>query len=192
MTDKQLVSNILSGSDKAITFFYRKFKPELLAFVQKKVDSSIAEELVQDIFLSAIDSLPGFKAKSSLKSWLISIARHEIADFYRKKKIKEIVFSRLPFLEKLFSEALSPQTAYEERELKFKIVRTLGKLNEGYRQILRLKYYEGFSVAEMAEKLGISYKSAESKLFRARLAFQKEFAGQDKTNHQNNAFNFSS
>jgi RNA polymerase sigma-70 factor (ECF subfamily) len=192
MTDKQLVKGILSGSDQAVSFFYRKFKPGLLAFVQKKVEPELAEELVQDIFLSAIDSIESFKARSSLKSWLLGIARHEIADFYRKKKIKEIVFSKFPFLKKLMTEALSPQTALEEKELKFKILRTFSRLSEGYSQILRLKYYEGFSVGEMAEKLGISYKTAESRLFRARIAFQKEFAGQDQKNHQNRTFNFSS
>ena len=184
MTDRQLIEGILAGDSRVEELFYKRFRPRLLAFIQKKVRSGPAEELLQETFISGLQSLPGFKGQSSLSSWLVAIARHEIADFYRKKKIKEVVFSRLPFLKKLVSQALSPQVAYEEKELKQKIGRTFGKLSEGYTQILRLKYCDGYSVAQLAQKLKITYKSAESRLFRARLAFQKEFEYQSKKSYQ--------
>ena len=192
MQDKQLVEKILAGDDRAISLFYRRYRKKLLVFIERKVRQGPAEEITQDVFVSALESLPIYKGKSSLYSWLLGIARHEIADFYRKKKIKEIVFSRLPFLEKLVSKALSPEIAYEEKELKEKIKRSFVGVSEGYRQILRLKYCEGYSVADLAKKLGVTYKSAESKLFRARLAFQQEFEHQGKNGYQAGDFNSSS
>lgn len=192
MDEKLLVKRMLNGDEQAINLFYRGFRPKILSHVQRKVPFGRAEELTQEIFIGAFQSLPRYKAKASLSSWLLAIARHEIADYYRKKKIKEIVFSRLPFLKKLVTEALSPDVAYEEKELKLKIKRTFSRLSEGYCQILRLKYCEGFSVAQVADKFGISYKSAESKIFRARLAFQREFEQQSQKGHQTRNPNYSS
>ena len=192
MQDKQLVEKILAGDDKAIGLFCRQYRKKLLIFIERKVRQGPAEEITQDVFVSALESLPVYKGKGSLYSWLLGIARHEIADYYRKKKIKEIVFSRLPFLEKLVSKVLSPEIAYEEKELKQKIKRSFAGVSEGYRQILRLKYCEGYSVADIAKKLEISFKSAESRIFRARLAFQKEFAGENQENNKAGNFNISS
>lgn len=175
MQDRHLVKQILTGDQKAIAQFYRHYKPKLLALIQRKVDPQVAEEILQDTFLSALDSLPLYKGQASLYSWLASIARHEVADYYRKKKIKTIVFSRIPLLGKLVSQALSPEMALEKKELKAKIRKTFVALSEGYRQILRLKYIDGLSVGRIAQKLEISYKACESRLFRARMAFREEF-----------------
>lgn len=47
-------------------------------------DTSIAEDLVQETFLSAVKSLERFESKSELKTWLIGILKHKIMDYYRK------------------------------------------------------------------------------------------------------------
>ena len=178
-------------NDQKFNFFYRQFRSRLLSLIEKKVPPGVAEEILQDTFLSAYMSWPAFSGRSSFFSWLAGIARHEIADYYRRQKIKEIVFSRLPFLKKIVSRALSPETVYEEKELKEKVKRTFARLSEGYCQILRLRYIDGLTVTELAKKLGISYKATESKLFRARLAFQRIF-GQSRTIYQNWHFTGSS
>jgi RNA polymerase sigma factor (sigma-70 family) len=49
----------------------------------------------------------------------------------------------------------------------------LNSLSEGYRQVLRLKYIEGLSVAQIATRLDLSLKAVESRLSRARLAFRE-------------------
>jgi len=184
MTDQELVRKILKGDQQAVNQFYRQYREKLLALISQKVDGQVAEEIGQDTFLSALDSLPLFAGRSSLYTWLVGIARHEIADYYRRKKLKEVVFSRIPFLKKIVSQALSPEMALEEKELKEKIKKSFGSLSEGYRQILRLRYVDGYHVSDLAKRLGVSYKSAESKLFRARVAFQKVFA-ESKGNYQN-------
>ncbi len=138
-----------------------------------------AEEIVQDTLMSAMDSLPTFKGKSSKFTWLCGIARHEIGDFYRRKKIKQIVFSKFPFLEKLVSEALGPELAYQELETKTRILKTFKNISEGYTRVLRLKYIEGLSMKQIAHKLNLTVKAVESRLTRARLAFQLEYAKKD-------------
>ncbi|MBU0619169.1 RNA polymerase sigma factor [Patescibacteria group bacterium] len=178
--EQHLVKRILSGDEQAINEFYQQFKSRLRYFIAKKADPAVTEEILQETFISALKSLPSYKAKSKLFSWLCSIAWHETCDYYRKKKIKSIVFSRLPFLEGLVSRALSPELAMEEKELKQKITLTLRGLSEGYSQILRLKYHEGLSMVQIAAKLKITVKAVESRLSRARKAFKYEFKKPEK------------
>lgn len=157
-----------------------ELRQKLLKFISQKVaDRADAEDIVQETLIAVYDSLPLFKARSSFLTWALGIAKHEIADFYRKKKIKQVVFSRLPFLKELVSEALGPELALQELESKKKIVRTLKNLSEGYSRILRLKYVEELSMRQIAKELNLTVKAVESKLTRARLAFQKVYAGQE-------------
>jgi len=162
---------------KAVEVLYQKYSKRLLGFILTKIDDpKDAQEILQDTFLSALDSLPLFSGKSSFFTWLWGIAKHEIADFYRKKKIKTLLFSRLPILENLATQALGPEEELLEAEIKKQIKVVFRKLSEGYQKILRLKYIEGQRLIEIAQKLGISYKAAESRLNRARMAFRKIWA----------------
>lgn len=175
--EADFISQVIDDDEMAVAKLYCLYMPRLRRFFANRLNSAKdAEEVAHDTFLSVLDSLPNFSGQSSLLTWIMAIAKHELVDFYRKKKIKEILFSRFPFLKNLSAQALGPQLAMEEKQLKQRILKTFQKLSEGYGQILRLKYVEGLSVSEIAKNLQISFKSAESKLFRARLAFQKTFA----------------
>jgi len=170
------INNIIAGKTKAVLGLYRILNSYLENWFQYKVsDEKDREELVADTILSVIDSLPNFKKESGFGTWVLSIAHHELVDYYRRRKIKSILFSAFPFLENLADMALGPQLALEEKEAKMKIYHTFKKLSEGNAAILRLKYLEGLSVSDIAQKMGISYKAAESKLTRARLAFAKTY-----------------
>lgn len=155
---------------------YQKYQERLLNFILQKVERrEDAEEILQETMISAFDSLPLFQGKSSLYTFLGAIAKHEIADFYRRKKIKTFLFSRVPGLENIVSQALSPEMALEEKEIKDKVGRVLLSLSEGYSQILRLKYVDGLSYREISRKLKKTVKAVESKLARARQAFSQAY-----------------
>lgn len=182
LKEKKLINQILAGDRKAVEKLYKKYSSRLLNFILLKVhDHQKAEEIVHDTFISALDSLPLFSGKSSLFTWLGAIAKHEVADFYRKQKLKTILFSRLPILEELAGQALGPEEKLMEKEIKGKMKAVFQKLSEGYGQVLRLKYIEGYSVGQIADQLGTSFKAVESRLFRARIAFQKEYAKENRS-----------
>lgn len=168
--------------EKKFKKIYQKYQSRLLNFILQKVESRAdAEEILQEAMVSAIDSLPLFRGDSSLYTFLCSIAKHEIVDFYRKKKIKTFLFSHFPKLENLASQALSPERTLEEREIKMEVVRVLRSLSEGYSKILRLKYIDGLSYKEIAQKLKKSVKAVESKLARAREAFAQIWKSRNYT-----------
>ena len=147
--------------------------PRLKKYIFFKVsEPKDAEEIFQETLIAAHESLAFFEGKSSFFTWLCGIANHEISDYYRRKKIKTLLFSNFPFLENIVSEALTPDESLEKKELGKEVKKVLSEITEGYSQILRLKYYQGLSMAEIAGSLKTTAKAVESRLSRAREAFR--------------------
>jgi len=175
--DKTIVKRILDNREPALREYYRTYYRPLSGFIRKRVDNEKdVEEIVQDTFIASLDALRDFSFRSALFTFLCGIAVHKVIDYYRRKKIRNIVFSRLPGVEDLLSTVLGPEDSLNEQILREKIKKTFSRLTPTYRLILELKYVQGYSVEEIARKLSISFKSAESQLFRARKAFAVEFA----------------
>ncbi|MBU3935385.1 RNA polymerase sigma factor [Patescibacteria group bacterium] len=161
--------------------FYNKYHRRIRSFVAKKIDDEgVAEELTNDIMLAGINSRPNFSGKSSEFSWLCGIAKHKIIDYYRKKKLKTILFSVSPVFEEIADQALNPERDSLKNELKEEIKKTFKAVGEGYGKILRLKYVEGLAVGQIAKKLKMSVKATESRLFRARKGFSKKWKYEKK------------
>ena len=166
----QLAEKISGGDKKAFRNFYNQRNKKLTTFVLGKVRSrKDAEEIVQDTYLSFLDNLPLFRGKSKLSTFLFSIARHEVLDYWRKRYAKKAILT-VPFVDQVYTEKL-----YSSALLNNEIERVYKKLTKEHVIILRLKYEEGFSVFQIAKRLMISVKAAESRLFRARKAFQEAY-----------------
>lgn len=171
LSDKELVEQLLSGNKTVLKRFYLEYSPRLARFVRLKVSNKQdAEEIVQDTFVSLLEALPAFGYRSSLWTFMISIAKHEVLDYYRKKYAKKAI-KYVPFVDHFYSEPL--YSASETREV---FEQALHKLKEEERNLLLWKYEEKLSVEEIAEKLGVKIKAAESRLFRARQAFKVAYA----------------
>lgn len=176
MTDTELISRILARDRRAMHTFYVTYAPRLRGYIRGKIaNSEDVEEILQDSLFAFLEAVRDFAGRASLKTFLFSITSHKIIDFYRKKKLKQVVFSRLPQLEELISPVLNPEQEFDVAQFREKVSRTLARLLPRYRQILTLKYLDNVSVSDIARKLAISFKSAESRLFRARKAFVELF-----------------
>ncbi|KKS97887.1 MAG: RNA polymerase, sigma-24 subunit, ECF subfamily, RNA polymerase sigma-70 factor, ECF subfamily [Candidatus Gottesmanbacteria bacterium GW2011_GWA2_43_14] len=176
-TERKIVYQILRGDEAALTSFYKKYHPSLYTYISKKINTKEdIEEILQDSLLATIEALRDFSFKCSLFTFVCSIANHKIIDFYRRKKIQKIVFSKFEGFEPLLSTIFGPEEILDEEILKQRIKQTFRKLTPTYQVILKLKYVYGYSVEEIAEKLSITFKSAESQLFRARKAFASYYA----------------
>lgn len=182
--EKKFVADLLKGKKRAEKEFYQQYQERLKNFILGKVaDPRDAEEILQDSFISFFVSLPNFNFNSSLYSYLCAITKHEVVDFYRKKKIKMVLFSRFPFLETLAAKALTPEEEVLKQELKTEIKKTLKSIGRRYGKLLRLKYLLGFSVKEIAQKTASSPKSVESALTRARKSFANEYRRKKEVRH---------
>jgi RNA polymerase sigma-70 factor, ECF subfamily len=172
INEKEIIEGILKGDEKSLRIFYRHYKRSLLTYIGARIaDPHDVEEILQDTLFNTIEGLRDFAFRCSLFTFICSIANHKIIDFYRKKKVKSIIFSRAFSLEQMLSTLFGPEDDLDEALLKQKIEATFSKIPPNYRKILKFKYVYGYSVEEIAGKLAISFKSAESHLFRARKAF---------------------
>lgn len=127
-----------------------------------------AEDLAQDTFIKAYKKFGTLKEPDKLKSWLFSIARNTVIDFFRKNKNK-------PFaLDSAILENVPETTAvdYQERvanmEVSKELERCIDQLVKEDRAIIKLLYYEGFSYKEIGELLNINQNTLKSRLHRAR------------------------
>lgn len=166
MRDQQLSERLKRGDTRSFRSFYRQTQPKLSRWVEARVaDRRDAEEVIQDTYLAFLDSLPLFRGESSLGTFLVSIARHEVADYWRRKYAKKAI-KTVPLLSELYVETL-----YSSVVTACVIERVFSRLLPREVVILRLKYEEGLSLVKIARRLGITVKAAESRLFRARKAF---------------------
>lgn len=175
-SDSQLIEKILRRDRKALLTFYRTYAPKLSRYIATKISRrEDAEEVLQDTLYGFLEAIRDFQGKSNIQTFLYSICQHKIIDFYRRKKIKHAVFSQMPQLEALISPLMNPEEELDATILRTKIQTTLARLLPRYRQILTMKYLEGLSVEEIANRLAVTFKSVESQLFRARKAFVELF-----------------
>lgn len=176
MKDEQLITRLFAHDRQAAGEFYRTYAPQLRRYITARVKTAEdAEEILQDTLFSFLEGLRDFQQKSSVRTYLFSICQHKIIDFYRKRKLKQVVFSQMPQLELLVSPMLGPEEELDVAIVKEKISAVMKKLIPVHRQVLVLKYLEQVSVEDIASQLSISFKSAESRLFRARRAFVEVF-----------------
>lgn len=170
--DSACLQQIKKGNEHALLRFYDYFRKPLFSFVNRQLkDVHTSEEIVQDVFLASIDSIREQKEIQSISAYMYTIARHKIIDYLRKKKIKKILFSAVPeYIVNSYAAHIFREDTRKE-ELADTIYRIFKKMPHEYALIIRLKYIEGLSVNEIAHKLSIQFKSAESKLFRARKVF---------------------
>ena len=172
VSDTELVDLLLQKNDSALAELVYRYEKKLLNFVFKKLRShETAQEIVQDVFIELFDALRSYKKTASLKTYLFTIAQYKSIDFIRKKKLKRVLFSAIPphILERLKTILIDDEI--DKKELGQKIDKVFGILPNDYGLVIRLKYMDGYRIKEIAKKLSLSSKAAESLLYRARKAF---------------------
>ena len=168
--EQALLTDLKRGMPEAVRIWYKRYKPLLLNYVSKKVQRpEDTEEVTREIFINCLRHLPVFRGESSIKTWMLRIASHEIADYYRKKYAKKVI-TAIPLSQLLFVDV--PKDMQQTSEY---VSESLSKLRHDYQEILLLKYIDKKSVSQIAQKLNKSIKSVESDLFRARKEFRDTY-----------------
>lgn len=167
----ELLSRLKQGDPKAVAAWYKEYQPRLIAYVGKKVgNEKDSEELVQEVFLNCLKHLPLFMGKSSIFTWMCSIARHEIADYYRKRYAKKAL-KYVPLGEILLNEEVA-----DAHESATKVKHVLSQMKAESIELLMKKYIDQQKVAQISQELGKTTRAVESELFRARQEFKKLYA----------------
>lgn len=177
--EAELVRRVLAGERAAMDeFFALHFRP-LYEFAHFRLGAQPAEveDVVQDTFLVAFESLARFDGRSSIQTWLAGIAKNKIRARRRKFRpmaLSDAIEAADPEIDSWLAsidENTLPGWALEKRETAELVGATLAQLPLDYREALISKYVRGESTAQVALRAGRSTKAAESMLTRARTAF---------------------
>jgi RNA polymerase sigma-70 factor (ECF subfamily) len=147
-------------------------------------DSAAVADLVQETFLAAARSARNFRPdRGTLWVWLWTIARRQVALYYRKQK-PEIVLSRTPQwwtslngekFDWIDAKADMPPDILESQELAVLVRLVLSELPGDYQTLLLVKYVDNQRTNQIAGQMACSETAVRSKLARARKAFRKAF-----------------
>ncbi len=182
--DTQLVARILAGDEGGFEEFFERFFPPLYRFALSRLDrdADTTEDVVQATLCRAIDKLHTYRGEAALLTWLCTLCRHEISDHWDRRRtrprmslVEDSPEVRAALDSLAAADAERPDRALDRQDLSRLVQVTLDNLPGRYGDALEWKYLDGFSVKDIAGRLGVSPKAAESLLTRARAAFRDGF-----------------
>jgi len=180
-----LVRRMLAGEEKAFEEFFAGFFPGLYRFALARLDGHAdrAEEVAQATLCKAISKLSTYRGEAMLFTWLCTFCRHEIAAWHDRNRpsrhaelVEEApeVRAALESLPESFHGA--PDAELDRKEVGRLVQVILDRLPAHYGDVLEWKYLDELPVKEIASRLGLSPKAAESLLTRSREAFRDGFS----------------
>jgi RNA polymerase sigma-70 factor (ECF subfamily) len=178
--ERGLRSAVLAGDERAWQTWYDESFEGLYAYVWWRCAGlrDLADEVVQETWLTAVRRVRDFDpARGSFGGWLCGIAANVLRSQLRREGRRRA--SPCPGAA---GAAAPADAALERREEAEAIARALAELPERYEAVLRAKYLDGRSMAEIAAAWGETPKAVESLLTRARQAFRDAYLRRE-SNH---------
>jgi RNA polymerase sigma-70 factor (ECF subfamily) len=171
--DQQLVSAILRSDRKATAQFVALHADAVYSYIRQRLAprADLVDDVVQEVFVAALLSLASFQGASSLRSWLLGIARHKVEDYYRERLRQPEPLDEAGEVD-LVAVSQPMEEAIDRRRLEAKTQGLLRELPENYAVVLLWRYWEGRSVRDIASAAGKTEKSVERLLARARAHFR--------------------
>jgi RNA polymerase sigma-70 factor (ECF subfamily) len=173
--DLALVARCRANEPGAFEQVYRTHAPRLFGLASRLVGRTEAEDLLQEIFLTAHRKLDQFKGESTLSTWLFRLATNLCLDHLRSRG------ARLTKLSDTMDE--DPEAGVAAAGAiggvidRLDLERAIAALPAGYRAAFVLHDVEGLGHREIAEALGVSEGTSKSQLHRARLRLRATLAG---------------
>ncbi|HEV2686457.1 MAG TPA: RNA polymerase sigma factor [Actinomycetota bacterium] len=193
--DAALVDRLRRADDEAFRELVRRYDPGLRRMARMYVADSVADDVVQDTWVTAIRGLDRFEGRSSLKTWLfgilINVARRRAAREGRTVPFSatgsgsdpwdgSVALTRLhhPQLGEGYwpsapTWARDPADAAVAAEARTVVIQALAKLSPAQREVMTLRDLEQWSGPEVCEVLGISDVNQRTLLHRARVSVRR-------------------
>ena len=169
-SDAQLVTRAQSGDEQAFAELVRRHSAlvfRLAVSILGKEFVPEAEDVTQEVFLKVHHAIRSFRGESEFRSWIYRIA------FNKAVNLKARVRFRSPHADETVLEDLAAPEPGAERQMQTAqrdraVAECMGTLPEVYQSALRLYYWLGAGIGEVAESLGVPENTVKSYLHRAR------------------------
>jgi RNA polymerase sigma-70 factor, ECF subfamily len=178
-SDEALIGAIAAGDRRAMQALYARHNVRIYRFVLRLTnDSSLAEDLVSEVFLDVWRGAEGFKAKSQVSTWMLAIARHKALSALRRRSDQQLDEDAAMAI---VDPANDAETTVDQRERSALVRQCLSQLATQHREVLDLVYYHEKSVDEVAAIVGAPVNTVKTRMFYARKRMQTmlEAAGLD-------------
>lgn len=188
MTEGEIIRQILQGDKEKFRLLVEKYQQMVfrtcLGFVHDKDD---ADDLTQDVFVQAYQSLPGFKAESSFSTWIYRIAVNASLNKIRKTS-KNFILQRLDILVSKkglplsISDSEDPEKIIIRNEHVEWVKKAIDSLPENQRTAIVLSKYDDLSQREIAEIMNTTEGAVEALLQRAKNNLRQKLSLKKKNN----------
>jgi RNA polymerase sigma-70 factor (ECF subfamily) len=172
--ERVLRGAVLAGDERAWQTWYDEAYAGLHAYVAWRCAGlrDLADEAVQETWLTAVRRLRSFDPdRAPFAAWLRGIAANVLRNLLRSETRRGSRFQPLNGV----AAGRPADATREDRERSERVARALATLPEHYEAVLRAKYLDGQSVAQIAAARDESPKAVESLLTRARQAFREHY-----------------
>jgi RNA polymerase sigma factor (sigma-70 family) len=181
-SEHQLVAATRAGDDRAFEQLYARYRERILGFIVSKVhDQGRAEDIAQDVFISALRRLRSNDQQIAFKPWIYEIAKNACIDEFRRgARSREVPLESddgefVTDRQTTLSVVSTPSAAVEHKQ-RFEDLRgAFGGLSDKHHQLLVMREFEGRSYDEIGARLDMSRQMVESGLFRARRKLGEEY-----------------
>ncbi len=177
--DLSLVQETLSGNQLSFQLLVERYAGRMFALVRHYTQSAVeVEDIVQDTFLKAFSRLSGFQQQSSFYTWLCRIAINTALDSLKRSGRSPVRAIEDPEAlppereDRSLGQVPAPDARLQSEEVARITQEVLRELPEIFRTVLVLREFEELAYQEIADLLGISIGTVESRLFRARARFR--------------------
>jgi len=181
--ERALVRGMLAGDPRAFSEFSDVYIPVLYRFASGRLDHDreLTRDIVQSTLVKAISRLATFRGEASLLTWLCACCKTEIAAHFRKGRSRP---TEVEWIDDREHEPTplnrTPPEGPEESALRGEeaglVHAALELLPRRHARVLEWKYLESLPVKEIARRLDLKLKAAESLLTRARDSFRAAYA----------------
>jgi RNA polymerase sigma-70 factor, ECF subfamily len=165
-SDAILVNRIAAGDKLAMHALFARYRTSIYRWLLRFVASeALAEDLLSDVFLDVWRQADRFEGRSSVSTWLMSIARYKALSARRVRTEDELtqeIEAAIP------DPSDDPEAALQEKDRGELLRQALTHLSREHREIIDLVYYHERSIAECAEIVGIPAATAKTRMFYAR------------------------
>lgn len=164
MDEDILIKGLLSKNNKIINDFVKSYTGLLYKACSSVLSNSdLIEEATQDSFLKIIKSISKFDKRSSLNTWMYTIAYRTAIDYHRRIKINYDIDKAVNI-----KSSSSSDQAVENTEFKMRISKLINHLEEEDQKLISLFYIQEFSMKEICELTGYTLSNVKVRLYRAR------------------------
>lgn len=168
VTQSSLFARPQAGAAMTVEEFIQQYQPVVYRLaISILSDPAEAEDVTQEAVMAALDALDSYRGDAALKTWVYSIALNACRRRLQKGHTRERLQQALTHLFRRESHTPSLEEAAsrdEEREI---VWRAVTSLDDTYRLPVLLRYYEGLSIAEIAEALKTSERTVYVRLNKA-------------------------